>query len=265
MQHGTIKLLALILFLASISPLVADEITVTSSAPDPIPPSIEHAPSPVNPPTTNPILTKFTAFISWTRDAGHYGVVGYTFFFAISIAFCLPCTPLEMLPGFLFGFQVGLPVAVAGKNMGNLLQVLLARYFLKSWAQRHIIDKYENTRIAQHMIHRGGLTSLLVFRSISMPLYIKNFSLGAMDISLTNIMASCLITGMPFAIVWTFLGTKANGIVQLLTGERPALGTPDWMNWAVPLALVPLLLLLARHVKAEFLKAKEDVEGKKKE
>ena len=255
MQHGTIKLLALILFLASIFPLVADDITATS---DPIPASIEHHPPP-------PLLTKFTAFISWTRDAGHYGVVGYTFFFAISILFCLPCTPLELLPGFLFGFQVGLPVAVAGKNLGNLLQVCLVRYFLKSWAQRHIIEKYESTRIAQHMIHRGGLTSLLVFRSISMPLYVKNFSLGAMDISLTNIMASCLITGMPFAILWTFLGTKANGVVQLLAGERPALGTPDWMNWAVPLALVPFLFLLLRHVQAEFLKAKEDVEGKKKE
>jgi uncharacterized membrane protein YdjX (TVP38/TMEM64 family) len=193
------------------------------------------------------------------QNAGTHGIIGYTIFFGAGVTFCLPCTPLEILPGFLFGFRIGLPVAIIGKNLGNFNQVLLARFILKNWAQRNIIEKYENCRIAQQMIFRGGFTSLFFFRSVSFPLYVKNFALGAMDISLSNIMAACFLSGLPFAIVWTFLGTKAQGVVQILNGEKPSLGMPDWMNWAVPLALLPLIFLLFRHVKSEWKIAKEEL------
>jgi len=166
---------------------------------------------------------------------------------------------MEMIPGFLFGFSVGLPVAIIGKNMGNLFQVLLARTLLWNWAQRNIVQKYENCKIAQHMIQRGGFKSLIIFRSISVPLYIKNFGLGAMKIPVSNILLACFLSGLPFAVVWTFLGTKAKGIVQILNGEKPSLGMPDWMNWAVPLALVPIIFFLFRHIKTEWALAKEEI------
>ena len=99
-----------------------------------------------------------------------------------------------MLPGFLFGFQIGLPVAIVGKNLGNFIQIMLARTFLKTWAQENIIKKYENGRIAQHMIHSNP-SSIFLVRVVSMPLYVKNFGLGAMNISLYHIMTASIVTG----------------------------------------------------------------------
>jgi len=211
------------------------------------------------PPTSSWLTTNITTFISWVQSAGTKGIIGYTIFFALGVTFCLPCTPLEMLPGFLFGFKIGLGVAIVGKNCGNLIQVLLARYVLRNWAQQNVINKYENCQIAQQMINRGGFKSLFLFRSVSFPLYVKNFGLGAMDLSLKNIMAACFLSGLPFACVWTFLGCKSKNLLDILNGNKPSLGMPNWINYVVPLILVPLIYILYQHIKSEWEIAKKEL------
>ena len=198
--------------------------------------------------------------IAWVQGAGWLGVLGYTLFFATGVTLSLPCTPLEMLPGFLFGFRVGLPVAMLGKNLGNLVQVLLARHYLKAWAQRNFLAKYRSFRVVERMVSHKSILPLMLFRAIYLPLNVKNFGLGAMAaIPVRRILAACLLTGFPFAVVWTFLGTKAKGVIEILNGETPSLDVPPWMNWALPVVGLPLLLLLGWYIRRAWRAAEQEV------
>ena len=67
---------------------------------------------------------------------------------------------------------------------------------------------------------------VMIFGAIALPLYVKNVFLAVTNCSLRTIMLSCLCTGFPFAIMWTFLGSKAKGVVEILNGQTPELGAP---------------------------------------
>ena len=203
------------------------------------------------------------AAVATVQHAGVLGVAGYTAFFAAGVFFCLPCTPLEMLPGFLFGFWVGLPVAIVGKNLGNLAQVLVARTVFRSRAER-FVQSYEKSRIIEHIISHGGMMPVMIFRAIALPLYVKNVFLAVTNCSLRVIVLSCLCTGFPFAVMWTFLGSKAKGVVEILNGQKPSLGTPWWMTYALPALLVPVLIFIVRYVRAAWAKAVEEIRVKDK-
>ena len=197
------------------------------------------------------------------QNAGIAGIFGYTAFFAASVFLCLPCTPLEILPGFLFGFWIGLPVAIAGKNLGNLAQILIARHFFRTHAER-FVQRYESSRIIEHIISHGGMMPIMIFRAIALPLYVKNVFLAVTNCSLRVIMLSCLCTGFPFAVMWTFLGTKAKGVVEILNGDQPSLDTPWWMTYVLPLLLAPLFLFLYRYVRTAWRNAVEQIKREDK-
>ena len=198
------------------------------------------------------------AAVAVVQQAGVLGVAGYTALFATSVFFCLPCTPLEMLPGFLFGFWIGLPVAIVGKNLGNLAQVLVARTVFRGRAER-FVQRYEKSRVIEHIISHGGMMPVMIFRAIALPLYVKNVFLAVTNCSVRIIMLSCLCTGFPFAVMWTFLGSKAKGVVEILNGQKPSLGAPWWLNYALPALLVPVLFFVVKYVRVAWAKAVEEI------
>ena len=192
------------------------------------------------------------------QQAGILGVVGYTAFFAAGVALCLPCTPLEMLPGFLFGFWVGLPVAIVGKNLGNLIQVLVARTILRQKAEK-FVQQYEKSRIIEHILSNGGILPVMIFRAIALPLYVKNVFLALTGCSVRIIMLSCVCTGFPFALVWTYLGSKGKGVVEIMNGQTPSLGAPDWMTYAIPIVLLPIAIFVAKYARESWMKAVDEI------
>ena len=100
---------------------------------------------------------------------------------------------------------------------------------------------------------------VLIFRAIALPLYVKNVFLAVTNCSLRTIMLSCLCTGFPFAIMWTFLGSKAKGVVEILNGQTPELGAPWWMSYALPVLLLPALIFVAKYARAAWKKAVEEI------
>ena len=88
------------------------------------------------------IKTTMTSAVDWIRDQGKHcasetlrmslnltvldegsmGPVYYTIFLAIWVTLLLPCTILEVVPGYLFGLKIGTVVSIIGKSSGSFVR-----------------------------------------------------------------------------------------------------------------------------------------------
>ena len=84
----------------------------------------------------SPFLRYVLDVSKWAQEAGLAGQIVYACCLALTIILNIPCGPLELLPGFLFGPTNGFLVALSGKILGNAVSVWLAKTCLRSWAKK---------------------------------------------------------------------------------------------------------------------------------
>jgi uncharacterized membrane protein YdjX (TVP38/TMEM64 family) len=214
-----------------------------------------------------PLTVFLVSTIENIQAAGQMGAILYTLFFALCVALCVPCTPLEMIPGLLFGFTpTGLLVAMVGKHMGNLMQVLLARTLLFRWTKKNVVAKYAQFRIIERMVQDGGFSALVVVRTIYLPLYVKNFGLGALDVPVSRIMAAAIVSGLPFSVVWTFLGSQAQDVVGVISGKVPEVTgqvgvAQKMMRQIAPPVVLGGIACLLLYVRREWRRVERDIKA----
>ena len=121
---------------------------------------------------------------------------------------------------FLFGWRLGFVVAFVGKNLGNAASVMLAKTLFRNYVLTTITPKYRTFRVVQQFARSNGLIAICIFRGLVFaPLAVKNYGLGALDIPASHIIIAAVGTGFPFALWWTYLGSTAKGLVQILDGQ----------------------------------------------
>ena len=72
-----------------------------------------------------------------------------------------PCTPLEMVPGFLFGITTGTIVSVSGKMLGNAIAIYVVRKYFKDWANNYL-SQFKTFRVVEVLVRKGGLWPILL-------------------------------------------------------------------------------------------------------
>eukprot|EP00039_Didymoeca_costata_P019932 m.339450 g.339450 ORF g.339450 m.339450 type:complete len:267 (+) comp18808_c0_seq1:269-1069(+) len=168
-------------------------------------------------------LTAVLNLCEWTQNQGIFGIAVYTMFLALAVVCGLPCTPLETLPGFLYGFRTGFLVAFAGKNLGNFLSVILAKTVFQNYVVTKILPKYKVLQVFDIVAKRNGFVAVLLFRGfVYAPMLVKNYGLAAVGIPISHLTMASFITGSPYSAWWAYLGSTANSIVQIMDGENIA-------------------------------------------
>ena len=80
---------------------------------------------------------------------------------------------------FLFGARRGAVVCVVGKNIGNVVCVLLAKSIMSGYVRKNLLPRLQNTRVIERMAKRQGFIAILIFRGlVYAPLPLKNYGLG---------------------------------------------------------------------------------------
>lgn len=119
----------------------------------------------------------------FVQSQGDSGTMIYICVLALAIVCCLPCTVFEIIPGFLFGPLKGAIVCAVGKNLGNLLCIILAKTILADYARKHVLPRLKHARVLERMVQKQGFTAVCIFRGVVYaPLPLKNYGLGALDI-----------------------------------------------------------------------------------
>lgn len=198
-----------------------------------------------------PISDIMTQAISWIEDQGDMGPVYYVLFLGLWVTALLPCSVVEMVPGYLFGFKTGLICSLAGKNLGNLMSVLIGRYLLKDRLQETLIKKYPMLKAFEKAIKEEGFKIICLIRVTYLPMLIKNYGLSVLDVPVSLIFLSSLATGLPFAAGWTLLGSSAKDLGSILRGEH-SLRDALPMEPTILLPVVVVFLVCFAYVASSF-------------
>jgi len=161
----------------------------------------------------------FISFCEYVREQGAFGVVIYIVMLAVWIVLCLPCTIVEMVPGFLFGFWQGTIVSCIGKNLGNLIALILGQTLLREWVKKRT-SEYPILEKMDAAIKHDGFIMILLIRAVMLPMAVKNYGLAALGVSIPLNMAGAILSGIPFSLAWSYVGSTAQSLVEIAEGKK---------------------------------------------
>lgn len=127
----------------------------------------------------------------------------------------LPCTLLNMVPGFLFGFKTGVFCNMIGKVAGSMISFFFARIFsdrVEQWGRR-----YKAYRLIAKAVEKGGFLSICIVRLMYMPMSLKNYGLGALDAPAGQTFFASILCALPFALMWTWAGAQCKDVAEMLS------------------------------------------------
>lgn len=133
--------------------------------------------------------------------------------FIILYILTVPCTILETTGGFFFGGVLGFALGMAGKMLGTLASMVLARTVLQTWVRTHIAPT-PTFRIFERMVQKSGFRGLFLSRLL--PNLIKNYGVALLDIPQHHLAAAVLLNNVPFSVLWAYVGSSTHDLVSLV-------------------------------------------------
>merc|ERR1719146_596665 len=108
------------------------------------------------------------------------------------------------------------------KFVANLISVVLARYVIRDWVHEHIVSKFELLRLVSTAVKEEPWKMAFLVRGSMVPLSVKNYGLGVMDMPLLPIAVnSCIFTTF-YAFQNIYLGSVAGNLKAAFAGKKAA-------------------------------------------
>jgi len=165
----------------------------------------------------------------------------------------------ELGEGFLFGFQKGCALAVAGKFLGAAGAFAIGRSLQIGCLRDRLKAQLENWPLAKKVargVERGGGASVFIIRMAPVPCVVKNYSLAFLtDIPYSTYLTWSLAGLIPTTAAHVYAGTLAPSAVALARGAS-SMSPAQAAALASPVVAGVLLTMLAgyylhQHVLAD--------------
>ena len=167
--------------------------------------------------------TVIADFVAYVESTGNFGPVVYAIAFFIATVACLPSSIIEIVSGFLFPFPIALTVNLSAKFSGAVAAFVLGQTACKGFVSRRA-EKLQLVRAMRTALktHSNAFKLALLLRLSPAPIFVKNYGLGALELSLANFMGATALSALPMGVVWVLVGSAARdagGELMDLVGE----------------------------------------------
>eukprot|EP00927_Polykrikos_kofoidii_P023807 TRINITY_DN2179_c0_g1_i3.p1 TRINITY_DN2179_c0_g1~~TRINITY_DN2179_c0_g1_i3.p1 ORF type:complete len:225 (-),score=32.02 TRINITY_DN2179_c0_g1_i3:124-798(-) len=169
------------------------------------------------------------------------GPIAFVLLLTVWVVVGLPCTLLNMVPGFLFGFETGVICNILGKVAGSMVSFFIARIFrerVDSWG-----NKRKAYRIVAKAVDKGGFLSICLVRLLYIPMPLKNYGLGALGAPAGQTLVASTICALPFAIMWTWAGSKCKSLAEVFAQPEKSGGSKMPRPEYIAVGLVGLVII----------------------
>jgi len=166
-------------------------------------------------------------FVTYVESTGNGAPIVFAIAFFLATIACLPSSVIEIISGFLFPFPIALTVNMCAKFAGAVAAFVLGQTACKDFVSRRA-EKIQLIRAMRFALktHDNAFKLALLLRLSPAPIFVKNYGLGALELSLTNFMASTAISSIPMGIVWILVGGAArdagSDIMDLVGDDQPS-------------------------------------------
>ncbi|MBX7072295.1 MAG: TVP38/TMEM64 family protein [Pirellulales bacterium] len=194
-----------------------------------------------------PVQEPFTRFLAWVRDLGPWGPVILSAAYIPACVLALPSWPLTVGAGFLFGVPVGVVAVSIGSTLGATIAFLLGRTLFRDAVAARVLSGPKFAAI-DRAVARSGLRIVFLMRlSPVFPYNVLNYALGVTRIPASRYILGSWLGMLPGTIMYVYLGTAAESLRELMSGERED-ATVKYVLLAVGLAATILVTLVLAQI-----------------
>lgn len=185
----------------------------------------------------------------------------------IGVVALVPTTVMEIAGGFLFSRTYGLMttwlLTCVAKLIANVISVWLARNVLRNWVLRTFVEKSELLTMVSKAVQEEPFKMAFLVRGSMVPLAVKNYGLGVLDIGYLPI-ACCACIFTPFyALQNIYVGSACQDLKEAFSPQKKVQSggwTSTLKSTAPVLFNLLLVLFLIRAIKRQIKKSKDQVE-----
>jgi len=211
--------------------------------------------------------------ISFVESKGQTAVYWYMAMTFVGVVGLVPTTPMEIAGGFLFsptyGMWTVLAFTGATKLVANVISVLIARHLVKDWVMKNVVAKSELLTMVSLAVKDEPWKMAFLVRGSMVPLFVKNYGLGVMDIDYLPIAAAACIFTNFYAFQNIYVGAAMENMKEVFSPKKAADGPADWtaiLKKMMPIVFnIMLVVFLVKAVKAQIKKQKAVIEASLKE
>jgi uncharacterized membrane protein YdjX (TVP38/TMEM64 family) len=207
--------------------------------------------------------------VNWVEAQGDTAVYWYCAFTLIGVVCLIPTTPMEIAGGFLFSANYGGPWGVllftgGTKLVANIISVLIARHLVRDWVMRTVVAKSELLTMVSNAVKEEPWKMAFLVRGSMVPLFVKNYGLGVMEIDYLPIACCSTIFTNFYAMQNIYMGSTLKNLEEVFAPKKGGAAPSDWMATAKSLAPIAfnvlLVIFLVKAIKGQMTKQKKQIE-----
>jgi len=220
------------------------------------------------------LLQDYTmAAISYIESQGAFGYFIYHVILFIQIIFLIPISPLEFAGGFLFKNTYGITMTsitvCLTKFVANIFSVFFARHFIKDWVRKNILEKSDLLMMVESAMAEEPYKMSFLVRGALIPLGVKNFGLGVMDVGYLPIIAGSLVFTPVYGFRNIYLGSSFSDLAEIFAPKKQDAADATWgdiVKKSLPVVFNVLLVLFTiKAIMNQLKKQREKIEKELKE
>jgi len=146
-----------------------------------------------------------------------------------------------MLAGLLFGFMPGVIYAIVGIGLGATFAMLAGRTMARTWIEKRIAGNARLTAIDEALDRQAFVIVALTRAALVIPFNVLNYAYGVTRVDPWTYAAATTVGMLPVVALYVYLGTLADDIGQILSGELQP-GPETW--WLAGIAVVAITLVI---------------------
>lgn len=192
----------------------------------------------------SPVGTWIEAFRGWVDSLGVWGVAVFALLYVLATIALLPCAPLSVVAGLVYGiwaFPLVIVSAMAGAALAFQIGRHLAQKRVRSWAADHP----RGGAVIDAVSEQGWKVVLLLRLSPLVPFNVQNYLFGVTNVRFVHYLIATAIGILPGAALFISIGAFGHGT------DDATSHTISWLLFGIGLATTALAaIVVTRKVRA---------------
>ncbi|MGH9221981.1 MAG: TVP38/TMEM64 family protein [Vicinamibacterales bacterium] len=161
------------------------------------------------------------SFLEWVQSIGPWGAVLYAVAYVPAAVLFVPGSLLTLGAGFVFGLAKGTVIVSLGSTAGAAAAFIVARSVAHDWVARRVARRPALAAIGRAVETEGFKIVLLTRLSPVFPFNLLNYAYGLTSVRFSTYLLASWIGMLPGTIMYVYLGSAANSLAAVVSGETP--------------------------------------------
>lgn len=188
------------------------------------------------------------------RDMGWLGVLAYAGIYFVVGMLCLPCLPLTLMSGYIFGLAGGVIAVHTGATLAAACGFLVGRAAGRAQASEYLKHS-KRFHFLEKAIAKEGWKIVALLRMHAIPFGLSNLLYGMTALEFWHYLLATTLAMIPGHLIYVYLGKVGGRYLE--KAELTNMGPAEWTAAALSIGSAVLLGFVVTRMVKRYGRVKE--------